>query len=109
MPRLIDADANVVAIRVAIKRMKQSDNSNWLEGYLDGLDAACNTIEASPTIEAETVKHERWVDVQDFGTGNCYGYCSNCKTMHRANNPTALKMEYRHCRWCGAKMDGGVE
>lgn len=58
-------------------------------------------------IEAESVKHGRWEDVRDYGSGGCYGFCSNCNTGHRANNPTALKMEYRHCRWCGAKMDGG--
>ena len=99
--RLIDADANVVAIRVAIKSMKQSDNSNWLEGYLDGLDAACNTIEASPTIEAEPVKHGRWEYLQDDEWR-----CSNCHTIVNTGGQWE-PMTDEFCRNCGAKMYGG--
>jgi hypothetical protein len=55
----------------------------------------------------DAVKHANWEYIADCGEGNCYGHCSNCKTQHKASNPTALKMEYRYCRYCGAKMDGG--
>lgn len=49
-------------------------------------------------------KHGQWENIVNFGDCNCFGYCSNCKTEHRADNITALKMTYKHCRWCGAKM-----
>ena len=48
----------------------------------------------------------RWISVVDMGGGNCYGYCSNCMTPHKADNTTALRMTYRYCRWCGAEMRG---
>lgn len=47
-----------------------------------------------------------WEDIQDFGGGNCYGYCSNCHTHQRAQNATALKLGHKYCRWCGADMRG---
>lgn len=53
----------------------------------------------------DAVKHGRWEYIADLGEGNCYGHCSNCKTQHKAQNPTALKLGYRYCIWCGAKMD----
>ena len=52
------------------------------------------------------VVHGRWVDIIDFGGGNCYGHCSKCSTPHKAENETALRVGYRYCRYCGAKMDG---
>ena len=58
-----------------------------------------------PTVDAKPVVHGRWVNVQTLGRG-CVGFCSNCMTPHKANNATALRIDYRHCRWCGAKMDG---
>lgn len=65
-------------------------------------------IEAAPPADTVEVVHARWVNVQTLGSG-CVGFCSNCMTPHKANNATALRMDYRYCRWCGAKMDGGNE
>ena len=59
-----------------------------------------------PTADVAEVKHGKLNDIVDFGNGICVGYCSNCGTEHRAINPSVLKLSYRHCRWCGAKMDG---
>ena len=54
----------------------------------------------------QEVNHGKFNDIADFGNGVCFGYCSNCGTEHRAINPSVLKLSYRFCRWCGAKMDG---
>lgn len=61
------------------------------EGYRDG--------------KRDAVRQGRWIAVKDFGGGQCIGYCSECRAIHRASNPSALKLEYRHCRFCGAKME----
>ena len=70
-----------------------------------GIEMVRARVVTAPTVDAVEVVHGRWVNVQTLGSG-CVGFCSNCMTPHKANNATALRMDYRHCRWCGAKMDG---
>lgn len=53
----------------------------------------------------DTVKHGRWVNIVDYGDGNCYGFCSACAAEQKAQSGSALKAFHRYCRWCGAKMD----
>ena len=60
----------------------------------------------TPSADVVEVRHGYWVNVNDFGGGNCFASCSVCGTQHKAENPTVLKAFQRHCRWCGAKMDG---
>lgn len=59
------------------------------------------------TVDAVEVVHARWNPIRNFGGGECYGYCTNCKTPVKADNATGLVMSNRFCHWCGAKMDGG--
>lgn len=66
-------------------------------------------VNEQPTADVEEVKHGEWENVADYGNGNCIGYCSVCKTPHEEQSATHLRAAYRHCRWCGAKMDGGKE
>lgn len=64
-------------------------------------------IDNSPTIDAQPVKHGRWIPFMP----DCRGYteefeCSLC------NNMTYLHYcekdcDYEYCPNCGAKMDGG--
>lgn len=63
----------------------------------------------APTADVVEVRHGYWERIVDGGIGNCFGYCSICKAIHKADNPSELKYVYRHCRWCGAKMDGKGE
>lgn len=66
---------------------------------------AANEIESIPTVDAKTVVHGRWENIANYGCGNCYGYCSECRSEVRAENATALKMANNFCPHCGAKMD----
>lgn len=60
-------------------------------------------------VNVREVVHSCFVRVADFGDGEgCFGYCEKCGTVHHAQSPAALKADYRWCRWCGAKMDGGA-
>ena len=65
-----------------------------------------DTVKNIPAADVAEVRHGKLNNIVDFGNGICIGYCSNCGTEHRAINPSVLKLSYRHCRWCGAKMDG---
>lgn len=63
-------------------------------------------IRQIPTADVAEVRHGEWKNVSDYGNGNCFGYCSACGTPQKAQHPTALIMDFKYCRWCGAKMDG---
>ena len=63
-------------------------------------------IYSIPAADVAEVKHGEWVNVKDFGGGNCFADCSICRTQEKAPNPTALKMFRRYCPYCGARMDG---
>ena len=56
-----------------------------------------------PTIEAEPVRHGRWVE-----RPNTKGqvYCSECGTLEKTTDNNFKSM---HCPHCGAKMDGGAD
>ena len=66
----------------------------------------CRVILEAPTVDAVEVVHGWWENITDYGGGNCFGYCSNCRMPIKSNNRTALLMDNRYCRYCGAKMDG---
>lgn len=66
-------------------------------------------IKNQPIADVAEVKHGAWINVANYGNGNCFGYCSVCRTLHIAENATVLKAYYRFCHWCGAKMDGEAE
>ena len=84
--RLIDADALIAYIK---KRIRNEMVIAWL----------CRIISEVPTIEAEPVRHGRWVDkmVRDWHCSECGkkasfdGYCYDDKP--------------NYCPNCGAKMD----
>ena len=67
--------------------------------------AAKVVIDDMPTIDAAPVVHGRWENIANYGCGNCYGYCSECRSEVRAENATALKMANNFCSYCGARMD----
>lgn len=91
--RLIDADELSCEIKEASK--EAGFYRPIYEGFL-------NTINRSPTIEAEPVRHGKcipddnyWLDYNYWGVGNC----NLCGAI--------LKITDNYCFNCGAKMDGG--
>lgn len=59
-------------------------------------------IEETPAVDAEPVRHGRWVAVpsSDMATGKAYK-CSECNKMRYGS------FMPNYCQNCGAKMDGG--
>ena len=103
--RLIDADELkklILAERDKIPRKvpcaiyelvaeKENLHGNAMRG---GIRIALRCMEYTPTIEAEPVRHGRWID-RDGKT-----WCSLCDMSNKAYKPP-------YCPHCGAKMDGG--
>ena len=67
-----------------------------------------NALNGLPTVEAEPVRHGRWIGISD---GYADGYpvydeweCSVCGTVFEDEKP-----DYKYCPFCGAKMDAQEE
>lgn len=95
--RLIDADKLVKGLELMAKYQPEHKQSTIL--------GVCATINATPTIDAELVRHGRWIHTtredSDWG-GTFHRYtCSACN-WSMGNNPTGWGI---FCPACGAKMD----
>ena len=66
---------------------------DFLHGTINGLNWACDIIEAMPSADVAPVRHGRW----DFDMSGAW--CSVCGEYSEG--------EYRYCPSCGSKMDGG--
>jgi len=82
--RLIDAD-----------KLKQADFQDF--SSTDVMYA----IDSAPTIEAEPVKHGKWID-----EGNDYWHCSECNHDWYFDEYIPIAdFDMNYCPNCGAKMD----
>lgn len=72
---------------------------DFRHGEMNGLNWACDIIEAIPSADVAPVRHGRW-EVIDAEEPRRYG-CSECKRL-------SWHME-NYCGNCGARMDGGDE
>lgn len=94
--RLIDADA------LKIPKWDREYQDAFELGYREGKkDAIIEVAALAPIIEAEPVKHGRWM----WDEANQGYYCPHCPTTFwkSPDVPDAFK----RCPICGAKMDGG--
>ena len=98
--RLIDANPIVKFI------MDGLNNPDKLKALGHDAIEILAEIEFADTVDAVPVVHGRWENIRNFGSGECYGWCNQCKTPVKADNATGLVQNNRFCRWCGAKMDG---
>lgn len=92
--RLIDADAAIDRYYAEYEKQEICDGSedrDWLKKCID----------EAPTIEAEPVRHRRWLN-RRFGSTDVI--CSECCTLETVRDSN-YKTNY--CPNCGAKMDGG--
>ena len=89
--RLIDADILLEGFQ-----FRFSIDSPRRQIIADCVNIARQLIEEAPTIEAEPVKHGRWV--YDHW---CEFKCSNCANLSNSN---PYKGREKYCPECGAKM-----
>lgn len=98
--RLIDADA----LAEQVDNLCADWNENWIgndnQSFILHGDVS-DIISDAPTIEAEPVRHGRWVLVSQWrdeeGTLNPIYRCTACSITNDE--------EDRYCPHCGAKMD----
>ena len=90
MTRLIDADE---LKKLIIKKLGIASE----EFLLESEKAVFEEIDKASTVEAEPVRHGKWIDYTDEG----YVECDQC---HSATNCDGDIEELNYCWHCGARM-----
>lgn len=101
MQRLIDANALIE------KAYWHGEHPTVDRLFAEGVDAVdVSDIEEAPTIEAEPVRHGRWIEPQRLYYGAKQYECSLCYSdiFWKKHSITD---KYPHCPNCGCLMDGG--
>ena len=96
--RLIDAEK---LAEVLNRYLAQLRNSGISVGLRMGINTCLTFLNNANTIEAEPVKHGRWVEKEKYTFGIMYD-CSLCENRILDNGH-----QWNYCPNCGAKMDGG--
>lgn len=102
--RLIDADKVVSEIQ---KMRFANPIRHTGHIYNEGLYDAINAIDNAETVDAEPVRHGRWVPTEFDGYADGYPVwdtweCSECRDEQYGNDIADL---LHYCPNCGAKMD----
>ena len=99
--RMINADA-----------LKEALCENCMFNTKDLCGANCDAqqmIENAPTIEAEPVRHGRWVYADKIG-GMMHYSCTSCKSDGKECIADENEITwFKFCPKCGARMNGGAE
>jgi hypothetical protein len=102
MPRYIDTEELLKVPNV--RKVCEYDETGEFISYKA---VPVEAIENAPTIEAEPVRHGRWVeDRTELVCSVCGARFSDEITMMNRNFEYA---DLKFCPECGAKMDGGAE
>ena len=95
--RYIDADD----LEKAIYKWMPKDQETWMDSEIPPIEnlvvSIMMTIEEQETIDAEPVRHGKWIRWRENGIKRCK--CSECFTSYG-------NMDTPYCPNCGAKMDG---
>lgn len=101
MPELIDRQATITEIDATIEGSLQRPEDVYID---KGLMMARTIIDKMPTIEAEPVRHGRWINDT---------FCSECNRFPVDVSVPISNQEltkyFTRCPHCGAKMNGGAE
>lgn len=104
--RLIDTDKLLEKTECLFKDLNSTEDYMGI-GYNHGVGDSIAIIKNAPTIEAEPVKHGRWIVVSDgYGNGDAAAHiceCSECKDTIWVYKKATRRWNY--CPNCGAKMD----
>lgn len=98
--RLIDADK--LEYVLAKHQAHYYGDSDYYEGISQGFNLARYDVKEAPTIDAEPIRHGKWIDVKG-SNGKDYRKCSEC--LHTQDITGLLN----YCPVCGAKMEGEEE
>ena len=93
MTRLIDADA----LKEYFKTIRKYHVGKYSEWYL------ADVLEQQPTIDAEPVKHGKWIWKGEDGDSRWM--CSECKCKEYVPTCNGVPNIWDYCPNCGARMD----
>ena len=96
--RLIEADK----LKKSMERMLCTGKDPLKERYT--YDVVCCVIDEAPSVDAEPVKHGRWVE-NGYACGEIEWTCTACGNTEWRVSSGRLKW----CPFCGVKMDGGAD
>lgn len=96
--QLKDADE----LKKAMERMLCTGKEPDKERYT--CDVVCCVIDEAPSVDAEPVRHGRWVK-SGYACGESEWTCTVCGNKEWRVSSGRLKW----CPFCGAKMDGEAE
>lgn len=88
-------------------------NLGLKDSYKAKYEALAKAIDEAPVIEAEPVRHGRWIDEIEPNAVTASGRevhvfrCSDCDFTWA--NKTAVLHYFKYCPNCGAKMRGDVD
>ena len=85
--RIIDADE--------LKALREL----YIQGKLQFVENEYDLIDKCPTIDAEPVRHGRWIEDSGFNT------CSLCGNYFDRYDDGGYYQDFDYCPKCGAKMD----
>ena len=94
----------------ALKEYQMQIPPEWIKYHLDivkdMVGIFTRAIDNQPTIDAEPVRHGRWIlEKEPNGVPYCF-HCSICDSDFRY---LGIKTVYNYCPNCGAKMDEEVQ
>ena len=92
MTRLIDADA--LKYEPLPKGERNYRTYNLDDAYEDGYNDAFVDVRNAPTIDAEPVRHGKWIE---YPTADGMNQCSVCGVLRFGKS--------NYCPNCGARMD----
>lgn len=75
----------------------------YIGNGLQLIQMAINCIRNAPTIDAEPVRHGRWIQSKIVPA---YHYCSLCKETHKMKMSCNVYVLLKYCPNCGVKMGG---
>lgn len=107
--RLIDADKLLEKTECLFKDLNSTEDYMGI-GYNHGVGDSIAIIKNAPTIEAEPVKHGRWIIRDNPGTGWYRVTCSECGEDVTSVVPVIgffpdAKVVWDYCPNCGAVME----
>ena len=70
------------------------------------VDAFIKFLKNRPTVDAEPIRHGRWIQIK---TVPSYHYCSRCRVPQKMEKSCNIYVHIHYCPYCGAKIDAEVE
>lgn len=107
MPELIDRQAVLAEIGEFQIRFNETGDSHERVAYASAEHCKL-VIKAAPTIEAEPVRHGRWLSLEGWFNKSSVK-CSVCGNTLNMDGVNAGRGDANFCPNCGARMDGGAE